>query len=316
VIVVFGSINVDLVTKVGHIPVPGETVLGPSYSVIPGGKGANQALAARRAGATVALVGATGRDGFANTALSLLRQEGVDLSAVATCDEPTGAAFIAVDAHGENAIVVAAGANNQARAEQIKGLVWKTGDYLLLQRETPDAEGEAAACYARSHGASVILNLAPAGAISRRYLEAIDVLVVNEHEATVVGQTLELKGSDSADPLAIAHAIDRDFSIAAIVTLGPEGACGWSAGQRFAVRAPEIVIVDTTAAGDAFVGAFAAALAHQQPLPAALANGVAAGSLACTRNGAQPSLPRIDQITAMIAHMQATEVVRAPPQRL
>jgi ribokinase len=303
VIVVFGSINVDLVTKVGHIPIPGETVLGPSYSIIPGGKGANQALAARRAGATVALVGATGRDGFADTALSLLRQEGVDLSAVAACEEPTGAAFIAVDARGENAIVVAAGANGQARAEQIKGLAWQSGDYLLLQRETPDAEGEAAAHYARAHGASVILNLAPAGAISRRYLDAIDVLIMNEHEVVVMGQSLELKGSDSADPLAIARAIDRDFGTAAIVTLGPEGACGWNAGQRFAVAAPDIVVADTTAAGDAFVGAFVAALAHHRAFPAALVNGVAAGSLACTRNGAQPSLPRADEIAIMTAHV-------------
>jgi ribokinase len=314
VIVVFGSINIDLVTKVDHIPIPGETVLGPSYSVIPGGKGANQALAARRAGAAVALVGATGRDGFAATALSLLRQEGVDLSAVVASDEPTGAAFIAVDAHGENAIVVAAGANGQARAEQIKGLGWQNGDYLLLQRETPDAEGEAAAQYARSQGASVILNLAPAGAISRRYLKVIDVLIMNEHEVMVMGQALELKGSDSADPLAIARAIDRDFSIAAIVTLGSEGACAWNAGQRFAVRPPKIVVADTTAAGDAFVGAFAAALAHKRPFPAALTSGVAAGSLACTRSGAQPSLPRADEIAAMTAQTELADDVSTPPQ--
>jgi ribokinase len=232
VIVVFGSINIDLVTKVAHIPAPGETVLGPSYSVIPGGKGANQALAARRAGANVALAGATGRDGFADLALALLRSEGVDLSAVAISAVPTGAAFIAVDVHGENAIVVAAGANGETRADQINNFAWKAGDFLLLQRETPDAEGEAAAHYARSRGASVILNLAPAGLISRRYLEAVDILIMNEHEAMVMGKTLELAGTDGKDPLAVARAIDRDFNTAAIVTLGAEGACGWNAGQR------------------------------------------------------------------------------------
>jgi ribokinase len=133
-IVVFGSVNLDLVTRVTKIPAPGETVLGPSYDVVPGGKGANQALAARRAGARVMLVAAVGQDAFAATALSLLAADGVDLSAVARLEAPTGAAFIAVDAHAENAIVVASGANAHAKASQLEGVSFGASDILLLQR--------------------------------------------------------------------------------------------------------------------------------------------------------------------------------------
>src|SRR5690606_7218223 len=145
------------------IPTPGETVIGPGYAVHPGGKGANQALAAARAGARVIMAGAVGRDGLAEAALGLLVAEGGDLSRVARLDEPTGAAFITVDAAGENAIVVAAGANGHARAEALAGLGWDEGAILLLQREVPEAECIAAARIAKDHGARVMLNLAPAG---------------------------------------------------------------------------------------------------------------------------------------------------------
>jgi ribokinase len=300
-IVVFGSINVDLVTRVERIPGPGETVLGPSYAVIPGGKGANQALAARRAGARVALVGATGRDSFATEALSLLRAEGVDLTALTETEAPTGAAFIAVDDHGENAIVVAAGANALARAAQLAALPWNAGDILLLQRETPDAEGEAAAIIARRAGAKVILNLAPAGAIAPRYLAAIDMLVMNEHEAAVLAEALGLPAAD--DPDQVARTIDSRFGCAALVTLGADGALGWQAGRYHRRSALPIEVVDTTAAGDAFVGAFAAARARGETFDGALAQGVVAGSLTCTRVGAQPSLPHQAEIADALARL-------------
>jgi ribokinase len=295
-IVVFGSINVDLVTSVERIPGPGETVLGPSYAVIPGGKGANQALAARRAGASVALIGATGRDSFAKEALQLLRAGGVDLTALAETTAPTGAAFIAVDQCGENAIVVAAGANAEAKAAQLAARAWQDGDFLLLQRETPDAEGEAAASIAREAGAKVILNLAPAGAISRSYLDLIDILVMNEHEAAFLGRVLRLPDFDNPDQ--VAQDINRDFGLSCVVTLGAAGALGWHNGRVHRVSALPIDVLDTTAAGDAFVGAFAAALSARAPFDTALAHGVAAGSLACTRPGAQPSLPQADEIAA------------------
>ena len=295
-IVVFGSINIDLVTRAEKIPAPGETALGGDYEVIPGGKGANQALAARRAGARVALVGACGADSFAPTALALLKADGVDLSAVRRVEKPTGAAFIVVDPRGENAIVVAAGANAAARAEQLDGLAFGSSDLLLLQRETPEKEVEAAALAARRRGARVMLNLAPAGAISEALIGALDYLCMNEHEAATLGAAL---GIAARDPEAIAAEIARARALATIVTLGAAGARGFSGKERVVAPAPKVTAVDTTAAGDAFVGAFAAALDAGRSFAAAMRRGVAGGSLACAKRGAQPSLPYMSEIDAL-----------------
>ena len=296
-ITVFGSLNIDLVTRVEAIPRPGETVLGPSYAVIPGGKGANQALAARRAGAEVRLVGAVGDDGFADAALSLLLQEGVDCSRVRRVDAPTGAAFIAVDAAGENAIVVASGANARASASVLHDLPAGPGHVLLLQREVPETEALAAARWMQAGGGRVVLNAAPAGAVSADLLACLDTLIVNEHEAAVVGGALGLTGSIDA----IAAAIDARHRVATIVTLGAEGVLGWTGGVRRAVPALPVSVVDTTAAGDAFCGAYAAALAAGLHFSTALARATAAGSLACTAAGAQPSLPSAAAIDVALA---------------
>ncbi|MBK9083594.1 MAG: ribokinase [Rhizobiales bacterium] len=305
-IVVFGSINLDLVTEVAAIPRPGETVLGPGYAKIPGGKGANQALAARRAGARVALVGATGRDDFAEAALALLAADDVDLTGVARVEAPTGAAFIAVDARGENAIVVASGANAFARADGLAAVPLGPNDTLLLQRETPDAENLAAARRAKAAGARVVLNLAPAGALSEAWLRTLDVLVLNEHEAAALGAAT---GVGSA-PDAVARAIDARHGVACVVTLGAEGAIAWTGGVRREAPAPTIEVVDTTGAGDAFVGAFAAALDHGLHIGGALLRGVAAGGLACTRHGAQTSLPRAPEIEALALKIGAADLIR------
>ena len=297
-IVVLGSINIDLVARVERIAAPGETVLGPSYEMICGGKGANQALAARRAGARVLMAGAVGRDGFAQPALAQLRADGVDLTCVAQTDVPTGAAFIAVDAAGQNAITVAAGANAFARAAQLSGITFATGDWLVLQREIPDAEGEAAAGAARAAGAKVILNLAPGGGIPASYLALVDILILNEHEALLLAHALEL--ADTSHD-ALAAEVFRRGGAACIVTLGPAGAIAWQEGQRFALPAFKVDVIDTTAAGDCFVGAFAAALDTGMTFEAALRHGLAAGSLACTQRGAQPSVPFAAQIKALVA---------------
>ena len=296
-IVVFGSINIDLVTHVETIARPGETVLGPSYSVIPGGKGANQALAARRAGAQVALAGAVGRDGFAETALALLAADGVDLACVARVDAPTGAAFISVAADGQNAITVAAGANGLACAVQLERRGIGPGDILLLQRETPDAENLAAARFAKARGARVVLNLAPAGPLSLEDLACLDVLVMNEHEAAYLGVHLQLP---NPSPEGVAADLHRSHGLATIVTLGGAGAMGWSGGARHAHAAPEVGVVDTTAAGDSFTGAFACALDCGADFANAMRHGLAAGSLACTKAGAQTSIPRAEEIAAML----------------
>jgi len=296
-ITVFGSLNVDLVTPVERLPGAGETVLGPGYALHPGGKGANQALAARRAGAEVTLVGAVGRDSFAEIALGLLAQDGVDLSHVARVEAPTGAAFIAVDAAGSNQIVVAAGANALARADAVEALKPGEGDLLLLQREVPEGECLRAARAMRAGGGRVILNLAPAGEPAPELLALTDILIVNEHEALILAGSL---GWTETEPDAIARRIDGERGIACIVTLGAAGAVGWHGGVRRRLEAPMVEAVDTVAAGDSFVGAFAAALQAGFGFSGALQRGLAAGSLACTVAGAQPSVPYREAIEALV----------------
>ncbi|KRE11895.1 hypothetical protein ASE63_19305 [Bosea sp. Root381] len=296
-IVVFGSLNVDLVVAVERLPGVGETVIGPAYALHPGGKGANQALAARRAGADVVLVGAVGRDAFAEAALSLLAADGVELSHVGEVEAPTGAAFIAVDAAGHNQIVVAAGANAFARAEAVGRLLLGEKDILLLQREVPEAECIAAARAMKRAGGRVVLNLAPAGPPAEDLLACVDILVVNEHEALILAQSL---GWPEREPGEIARRCDAERGIACIATLGAEGAIGWYGGVRRGLPAPAISVVDTVAAGDSFTGAFAAALSAGYGFSAALQRGLAAGSLACTMAGAQPSIPHRDAIEALV----------------
>jgi ribokinase len=295
-IVVFGSINIDLVTR-AKIPAPGETTLGGDYVAVPGGKGANQALAARRAGAKVALVGACGADSFAGAALALINAEGVDLGATRTVARPTGTAFIVVDPSGENAIVVAAGANAAASAEQLEGLPFGKGDLLLLQREVPEAEVEAAALLAKKRGAQVMLNLAPAGVPSGALLGALDYLCVNEHEAATLGRALAI---DANEPEAIGATLAHRFGFAVIVTSGPAGAVGFMGGERVFAPAPKVIAVDTTGAGDTFVGAFAAARDRGLSFAEAMRRGVAAGSLACAKPGAQTSMPTAAEIEEAI----------------
>ena len=295
-IVVFGSINIDLVTPVERLPGAGETVLGPGYAVHPGGKGANQALAARRAGADVALVGAVGRDGFGEAALALLAADGVDLSGVARRDEPTGAAFIAIDRDGANQIIVAAGANAAAEPETLRRMPLGATDILLLQCEVPAASNLAAAQAMEAAGGRVILNLAPAEAPASALLACLDVLIVNEHEALVLAQSL---GWPEREPEAIAQKLDAERSIATVATLGAAGVVAWQGGIRHRLPAPQVTVVDTVAAGDSFTGAFAAKLAAGGDFAQALCHGLAAGSLACTRPGAQPSIPYETEIAAL-----------------
>ncbi|WP_181704652.1 ribokinase [Chthonobacter rhizosphaerae] len=300
-IVVFGSINVDLVTAVPRLPGPGETVKGPGYRTFPGGKGANQALAARRAGASVAMVGAVGDDGFRAEALSLLDAAGVDLSGVAAADAPTGIALIAVDERAENQIVVASGANALADPAGVASRIG-AGDWLLLQFEVPDAAVLAAAEAAKRAGARVILNAAPAGPVPTALAALLDVLIVNEHEAAEVAASAGLPD----EPKAFAAAWAARTGGACVVTLGAEGAFAASGGETVSVAPPAVTVVDTTAAGDGFVGAFAAALDRGASLADALLDGVAAGSLAVEAAGAQPSLPGADAIRARAAGLKAT----------
>jgi ribokinase len=301
-IVAFASIVLDHVATVPRLPDVGETVICPSYALYPGGKGANQALAAARAGAPVKVGGAVGQDAAADAALALMKAEGLDLSGVEAVDEPTGAAFVMVDPAGRNQIVVIAGANLKAQAACLADHAWRAGDLLLLQGETPQREATRLAKAAKAAGARVILNAAPAGPVAPDLMEALDYLIVNEHEAAVIASTLAW---DDADPDTIAARIDREHGVACIATLGAEGCVAWAGGVRRSLPAPKVAVVDTVAAGDAFVGAFAAALHRGFGLTGALQRGIAAGSLACTVAGAQPSLPRADAIEALAATLMA-----------
>jgi len=299
-IVVFGSINIDLVTKVERIPAPGETVIGGDYSKAPGGKGANQALAARRAGGHVKMAGAYGRDGFADEALRLLSADGVDLSLAQAVDNPTGAAFITVDSHGENAIVVASGANSAAKAESLASLGWRAGDWLIMQREVPDAEVFRAAVIARASGAKVFLNNAPALPLTPGQVRLFDAICVNETEAAILGKYLEFA---DREPTAVAGRLAKDFGLLAIATLGPLGAVLAHDGPTLRMAPPKVKVVDTTGAGDTFIGAFVAALARGADERTALREGLAAGSLACTLPGAQPSMPGAADIARLAASL-------------
>ena len=294
-VVVFGSINIDLVARVERIPVPGETLAGQSFRCVPGGKGANQALAAIRAGAQVKMFGAVGRDAFASLALSNLEDSGMDLAGVVVVDAATGVALIHVDAHGENAITVIAGANALASAAQVPDAALVTGTTLLLQLEVPVSQ--IAQLCRRAHDARIILNAAPAIAIPEELLQRVDVLIVNETEAAAVGAAHALP--DTPEGFALAAATRYDCTV--VVTLGAQGAFAIAGSDRVAVAAPRVQVVDTTGAGDAFAGAFAAALDRGTSLRGAMADGVAAGSLACTGHGAQGALPGTTAIAALAA---------------
>lgn len=278
-ITVFGSINLDLVVRAAHLPQPGETVVGGAFAAHPGGKGANQALAARRAGADVRLIGAVGDDSFAPPALALLADGGVDLAGVRRCTgAATGVALIAVaDTTGENQILVASGANALVRAHDLPPL--GPSDWLLMQGELDLSESLAAARLARRAGAKLVWNLAPVPpqGVPADLAAAIDLLIVNAGEASA------LTGTTTAEAALAAWPGDM------VITLGAAGARARLGGIELAVPAKAIRPVDTTGAGDATVGALIAALSQGSPAAEALTFALAAGSLACLTQGAQPS---------------------------
>lgn len=288
-VLIAGSANIDFVVRVPHIAAPGETVLGGDLTVVPGGKGANQAVACARAGgARTALLAALGEDPYAPMLTASVAAAGVDLHIVRS-DRPTGAALITVSDDAENAIAVASGANAALAPEHLPdlaGVAW-----LLMQLETPVPTVLAFARAARAAGASVMLNAAPAQPLATELLAAIDVLVVNEEElAAVVGG-----GGSIAGRLAATGAP------CAVVTLGGRGCCARVADEYLIQPAFQVQPIDTTAAGDTFCGVLAAALAEGLPMKEALRAAAAAGALATTGSGAQTSIPDRAAIAALLA---------------
>jgi ribokinase len=292
-IVVFGSINADLIFPVTALPGPGETVLAHTLRAEPGGKGANQAVAAALDGAVVAMVGAVGGDALAETALAGLAAAGVDLSRVSRVAEPTGCAAICTDAEGRNQIVVALGANAVAQSAQVEGALLRPGNLLLTQMEAAPAETAALILRAQARGVRTIHNLAPAAMLDPEALKAVHFLVVNEHEAAWLAGHMGI-AADSAAALsgAFGNTVIRTLGGAGVEWAGAEGA-----GRRAACT---VEVRDTTAAGDCFVGVLAAALDAGATLADAIARANVAAGIACTRAGSQRSLPNTAMISAAL----------------
>jgi ribokinase len=270
-IAVVGSINLDLVARCERLPRPGETLTGARFERVPGGKGANQALAAARLGAEVRMTGAVGDDSFADEALTLLREGGIDLDGVQRVDESTGVALILVDDAGENQIVVAPGANMLAQAGD-----WTGVDAVLCQLEIPVETVADAAVQAHFF----CLNAAPAKRLPPELLASVDLLVVNRYELEAAGQ----------------------FDGLTALTLGAEGAVLLESGREVARAAPPPVkAVDGTGAGDAFTACLLVSLLEGRPRDEALRRACAAGAIAASREGAQPSLPTAAEVDEILS---------------
>jgi len=299
-IVVVGSLNMDLVVRTLRLPRVGETVLGTSFDTIPGGKGANQAVAAARLGGQVAMVGRVGQDAYGRALVDNLQQNAVDVSRIVTDDSvPTGVALIAVGAGGENQIIVYPGANGRVTPGDVDAAASRLtpGSVLVAQFETPLATVTYALELARSRGAITVLNPAPAVSEIGPWIRHADYLVPNETEAaTLTGLTI----AGDADVRRAAQALRDIGARHVVITLGNRGAYWAGPDGEGHVPAFPVQAVDTTAAGDAFVGALAVALTEGLSLPDAVRFGCAAGAVAVTRFGAQPSLPTRSEVAALL----------------
>jgi ribokinase len=290
-IAVVGSLNMDLVIRSPRIPRPGETILGKELHTVPGGKGANQAVAAARLGAQVSMIGRVGQDAFATSLLESLATDGIDHAFVLQdAETATGVALIVVDDSGENSIVVSSGANMRLSPADVEAAesVIIAADLLILQLEVPLESVIRSAELAQAHGVKVVLNPAPAYPLPARLLSMVDVLVPNESEAA------HLTGLPVGTETEAAKAVEALLGSGVgtvILTLGERGALPARKGEMRVVPAFDVEPVDTTAAGDAFVAGLSVALAEGRDLYEAVRWGNAAGGLAATKLGAQTSLP-------------------------
>ena len=307
-VAVVGSINMDLVVRAPRFALAGETILGHAFNTIPGGKGANQAVAARRQGAEVCMIGRVGGDDFGDTMSRNLEREGINTERlVSDQGESSGVALITVDDSGENTIIVVPGANGRLSVADIEAArkLIAEADILLMQLEIPLAVVEHAARAAREGGVTVILNAAPARPLSPQLLSLVDYLVVNETEVLLLARgTSATNGTTS--PEEAARALQGIGARNVVITLGEEGAVLLPvSGASVPVPAFTVRAVDTTAAGDAFVGAFAVRLAAGAEPAEALRWANAAGALTVTREGAQPSLPTFAEVEEFLRERQS-----------
>ncbi|MFD2417983.1 ribokinase [Amycolatopsis pigmentata] len=283
-LLVVGSANVDLVVPADRRPGAGETVLGGDTVVSPGGKGANTAVAAARLGADVALAGAIGDDAYGTILTESLRGAGVHTDLLRTVHRPTGVAYITVTPDGENSILVSTGANAELAPADVEGAS-SGAKVVVASLEVPLPTVERAITVAAGAGARTLLNLSPAADVGETVLAAVDVLVVNEHEAAW------LLGS-SAEPARLLELGPR----AAVVTIGARGALVATPSGTVEIAAPKVKAVDTTGAGDAFTGALAAALADAEELETAARRAAEVAAISVTRPGAQPSYPSAQEL--------------------
>ncbi|MBB5371537.1 MULTISPECIES: ribokinase [unclassified Janthinobacterium] len=299
-IVVIGSINMDLVLRVPRMPLPGETLTGGAFRTIPGGKGANQAVACARlsgkveaGGQQVAMIGCLGDDAFGTTLRAALRSDGIIDSHITTLPGvASGIASILVDDNGQNSIVIAGGANDllsPAHIDAAKELIAQAG-IVVLQLETPMATVEHAIKLARSLGKTVVLNPAPAAQVPAGLLEQVDYLIPNEIEAAM------LTGVDSSDASTLARALQKQGSDNVIITLGSKGVHAALYGGDYDFPAEVVKAVDTTAAGDTFIGGFVAGLASGLDEAEAIAQGQRAAAWSVTKPGAQTSIPYLHEL--------------------
>ncbi|HWJ35028.1 MAG TPA: ribokinase [Steroidobacteraceae bacterium] len=306
-IIVFGSINMDLVATVKSIVRPGETVLARDYRTFFGGKGANQAIAAGRAapnGMKVTFAGAVGQDEYGKLCTANLNENGVSAQVSTVLGSPTGVAFISVDDSGENAITVVSGANSRISARQVSDDMLSLSKVVVLQMESPFAQSSDVAARARQRGCRVLWNLAPVGPeldidSLKLLLARTDFFVVNESEAH---QAAVLLKQESADSRETARMIAETYNLVCVVTLGGDGI--WAAvpgGTSIEMRPPPTEVIDTTGAGDTFCGVLASGIAEGLHLEQCLERAVAAASLSCTSLGAQSSMPHRVSIDAAAA---------------
>lgn len=296
-ITVFGSVNMDLIATTERLPEPGETLEGGSFSTAAGGKGANQALAARRAGSQVQMVAAVGDDAFAEPALALLSQAGVDLARVRTVDGSTGTALILVGGDGENMIVVVSGANGRVTPQDGKAALasMAEGDILMLQMEIPASCVEQALTDAAARGVTTLFNTAPLTPDSIRLARLATILVSNENEFELLIGRRKLSADERISAMRQHHA---ETGQTLVVTLGGDGVVAMHQGELLAQKGLTIDPVDTVGAGDTFCGYLAASLDQGLDFAEALRRAAVAGSLACLKPGAQPAIPMAGDVDA------------------
>ena len=297
-ILVVGSLNTDLVVQAPRFPQPGETISGEDLQVIPGGKGANQAVAVARLGVSVSMLGRVGKDNFGDFLLNNLKSNNVDSQLIQRDHASTGTAIIVVDSNGQNSIVLSAGANGKVHDLDVNTASFADYKLLLLQLEIPLQTVLSAAEHAHENGLRVILNPAPAKQLPGKLIALADFLVPNETELSLL-TGLHVNNMDSAAEAG--RALLQVGAKGVIVTLGKNGALIVTDTQVTYIDSYKVDVVDTTAAGDAFIGGFATALLQDKALEQAVRYGCACGALAVTKFGAQPSLPQKDEVESFLS---------------